>query len=115
MARKARGETRATPLVAKKKDRGRRECCSLAEFVTVERYIIPLKGTQIGATGGSSFTCHICHKTRAESARVIYSWLYTDRRESTNECHSANIRRSSSILDIDKSVSWHKAKSKSLT
>lgn len=29
-----------------KKEGRRRECCSPAEFVTVERYIVPLKGTR---------------------------------------------------------------------
>jgi len=53
---------------AKKKDR-KRECCSLAEFVTMERYIIPLRTPEIAATASSSFTCHICHEDRVESAK----------------------------------------------
>lgn len=84
-----------------KKEGRRRECCSPAEFVTVERYIIPFKGDpKIEATGGSSFTCHICHETRAESARVIYSWTRIGQEP------PLNIRRrtfASSILDIDES------------
>lgn len=67
---------------AKKKDR-KRECCSLAEFVTMERYIIPLRTPEIAATASSSFTCHICHEDRVESAK--WFTVVSDRHKSTNE------------------------------
>lgn len=53
----------------KKKNRRRAECCSPAEFVTVERYVIPLRPPEIEAAVSSSFTCHICHEAvRSEPA-----------------------------------------------